>query len=55
MYMYMGPASGRALSLESRVSWGRIPPEAAHFSLEEKSCLGCCVVLCCFAVSQLYM
>ena len=29
-----------------RGSWVRIPPEAAHFSLEKKSCLGV-VVLCC--------
>ena len=41
---------GRALGLESRVSWVHIPPEAAHFSLEKKSLsrvLLCCVVLCC--------
>ena len=40
---------GSSVGLENRVSWVRIPPEAAHFSLEKKSCLRCCcVVLCCF-------
>ena len=33
------------------MSWVRIPPEAAHFSLEKKICLGCCcVVLYCVAL-----
>ena len=27
--------SGRVLCLESRVSWVRVPPEAAHFSLDK--------------------
>ena len=30
-YMYMGSSVGRALCLEYRVSWVRVPPEAAHF------------------------
>ena len=37
MYMYM-----RALCLEYRVSWVRVPPEAARKS----DCLGCAVLLC---------
>ena len=28
-------SAGRALCLECRVSWVRVPPEAAHFSLEK--------------------
>ena len=31
---------GRALGLESRVSWVRIPPEVANFSLEKKTSSG---------------
>ena len=31
MYMYLGSSVGRALCLEYRVSWVRVPPEAAHF------------------------
>ena len=38
---------GRALGLESRVSWVQIPPEAAGFSLEKSSSgvieLSCCL------------
>ena len=30
-YMYMYMHVGRALYLEYRVSWVRVPPEAAHF------------------------
>ena len=33
----------RVLCLECRVSWVRVPPEAAHFSFD---CLGCAVLLC---------
>ena len=33
---------GRAFCLEYRVSWVRVPPEAAHFFY----CLGCAVLLC---------
>ena len=33
---------GRALCLEYRVSWVRVPPEAAHFF----DYLGCAVLLC---------
>ena len=36
---------GRALCLEYRVSWVRVPPEAAHFS-RKSDCLGCAVLLC---------
>ena len=36
----------RALCLECRVSWVRVPPEAAHFFLGKVTALG---VLCCFA------
>ena len=36
MYMYC---------LEYRVSWVRVPPEAAHFS-RKSDCLGCAVLLC---------
>ena len=32
----LGSLVGRALSLESRVSWVQIPPEAANFSLEKR-------------------
>ena len=36
MYTYMCVRSAdRALCLECRVSWVRIPPEAAHFSLKK--------------------
>ena len=31
---------GKALGLESRVSWVRIPSEAANFSLEKKTSSG---------------
>ena len=37
----------RALCLEYRVSWVRVPPEAAHFFLGKVTALG---VLCCFAL-----
>ena len=33
----------RALCLECRVSWVRVPPEAAHW---KSDCLGCAVLLC---------
>ena len=36
----------RALCLECRVSWVRVPPEAAHFSLKKSDCLECVVLLC---------
>ena len=41
--------------LESRVSWVRIPPEAAHFSLEKRVVSGvvtcyCIALLCCIHV-----
>ena len=36
---------GRALCLECRVSWVRVPPEAAHF-LRKSDYLGCAVLLC---------
>ena len=42
-YMYL---SGRALCLECRVSWVRVPPEAAHCFLRKSDCLGCAVLLC---------
>ena len=32
----LGGKVGKALGLESRVSWVRIPPEAANFSLEKR-------------------
>ena len=38
---------GRALCLQYRVSWVRVPPEAAHFFLGKVTALG---VLCCFAL-----
>ena len=38
---------GRALCLGYRVSWVRVPPEAAHFFLGKVTALG---VLCCFAL-----
>ena len=38
---------GRALCLECRVSWVRVPPEVAHFS-RKSDCLGCAVLLCLF-------
>ena len=38
----LGSSAGRALCLECGVSWVRIPPEAAHFSLEK--CLPCFVL-----------
>ena len=33
------------LHIQSRVSWVRVPPEAAHFS-RKSDCLGCAVLLC---------
>ena len=41
----LGTRLGRALCLEYRVSWVRVPPEAAHFS-RKSDCLGCAVLLC---------
>ena len=41
----LGSSVGRALCLEYRVSWVRVPPEAAHFS-RKSDCLGCAVLLC---------
>ena len=38
-------SAGRVLCLECRVSWVRVPPEAAHF-LRKSDCLGCAVLLC---------
>ena len=43
----LGSSVGRALCLEYRVSWVRVPPEAAHFFLGKVTALG---VLCCFAL-----
>ena len=43
----LGSSVGRALCLECRVSWVRVPPEAAHFFLGKVTALG---VLCCFAL-----
>ena len=46
---YLSSSVGRALSLESRVSWVRVPPEAADFSLEKslpQVSLNCVVFLC---------
>ena len=40
MYMYV-----HVLCLECRMSWVRVPPEAAHF-LRKSDCLGCAVLLC---------
>ena len=42
---YLSSSVGRALGLESRVSWVRVPPEPADFSLK-KSSLNCVVLLC---------
>ena len=39
----LGSSVGRVLSLEYRVSWVRVPPEAAHFFY-----LGCAVLLALF-------
>ena len=44
--VHVGSSAGRALCLECRVSWVRIPPEAAHFFFGKVTALG---VLCCFA------
>ena len=46
MYVHV---AGRALCLECRVAWVRVPPEAAQFSLRrvKVTALG---VLCCFAL-----
>ena len=48
----LGSSVGRALGLESRVSWVRVPPEAAHFSLEKELChvVLCLVVLYCIVL-----
>ena len=56
----LGSSVGRAFCLEYRVSWVRVPPEAAHFS-RKSDCLGCAVLLClvclfdvaCFFLSSL--
>ena len=34
------------LCLEGRVSWVRVPPEAAHFSHRKSYCFGCALLLC---------
>ena len=46
--MYLSSSGGRALDLEIIVSWVRVPPEAADFSLEKSSqvLLNCVVLLC---------
>ena len=47
-YTYTYMLSGRELCLECRVSWVRVPPEAASsFFLGKVTALG---VLCCFAL-----
>ena len=46
---YLSSSVGRALGLESRVSWVRIPPEPADFSLKIMSSSGV-VELCCVAL-----
>ena len=49
IYMYLSSSVGRALGLESRVSWVRVPPEAADFSLKKslpQVSLNCVVFLC---------
>ena len=43
----LGSSVGRALCIECRVSWVRVPPEAAQFFLGKMTALG---VLCCFAL-----
>ena len=46
---YLSSSVGRALGLESRVSWVRVPPEAADFSLKKslpQVSLKCVVFLC---------
>ena len=45
MYIHVGSSVGRALCLEYRVSWVRVPPEVAHFS-RKSDYLGCAVLLC---------
>ena len=42
-YLLVCPGSsvGRALCLDCRVSWVRVPPRAAHFFFEKKCCPGC--------------
>ena len=46
---YLSSSVGRALSLESRVSWVRVPPEAADFLRKKSSVVElCCVSLCIF-------
>ena len=47
-YMYIhGSSVGRALCLEYKVSWVRVPPVVAHFFLGKVTALG---VLYCFAL-----
>ena len=48
MYIHCTCASssvGRALCLEYRVSWVRVPPRQLIFS-RKSDCLGCAVLLC---------
>ena len=40
----IGSSAGRVLCLECRVSWVRVPPEAAY--LRKSDCLECAVLLC---------
>ena len=42
----LGYSAGRVLCLECRVSWVRVPLEAAYFSKSISDCLGCAVLLC---------
>ena len=35
-----GSSMGRALCLDCRVSWNRVPPRAAHFIFEKSAVLG---------------
>ena len=47
--LYLSSSVGRALGLESRVSWVQVPPEAADFSLKKslpQVSLNCVVFLC---------
>ena len=46
VYVYVYMLAGRALCLECKVPWVRVPPEAAHFFLWKSDCLGCAVLLC---------
>ena len=41
----LGSSAGRAVCLEYRVLWVRVPPEAAFFR-RKSDCLGCAVLLC---------